>query len=364
MSPDALPGARAGRSRGLVFDDPAFAGHERVVFAHDAASGLRAIIAVHDTTLGPALGGCRLRAYAGEAEALADVLRLAEGMTNKAALAGVPFGGGKMVVLASPEEKTPALLRAIGRAVEGLGGRYVTGEDVGTTAEDMALIGEETRWVMGRPQSAGGAGDPSPSTALGCFVGIQAAVRRALGRASLEGLRVAVQGLGAVGLQLCRLLHAAGAELVVADLDPGRVARCRDELGAAAAAPEAILDAEAEVLAPCAFGGLVARDTVGRLKAKVVAGAANNQLATPEEGRALARRGILYAPDYVINAGGMIRLSAELTGEDAAAAVRRIHGIGETLERVFALAETAGLAPSDAADRLARERLEAARSPA
>ncbi|SMF13028.1 leucine dehydrogenase [Tistlia consotensis] len=344
----------------MIFESAAFDGHEQVVFASDRDSGLRAVIAVHDTTLGPALGGCRLRAYAGEAEAVTDVLRLARGMTCKAALAGVPFGGGKMVVLAEPAAKTPALLRAVGRAIDRLGGRYITGEDVGTTVEDMAEIGAETRWVMGRPESAGGGGDPSPSTALGCFVGIEAAVRRALGRNSLAGVRVAVQGLGAVGFRLCRLLHEAGAALVVSDVDPERVARCRDALGAVTVEPEAILEQEAEVLAPCALGAVVDGATAERLRVRIVAGAANNQLASPEDGRILARRGILYAPDYVINAGGMIRLSGELTGDDAAASERKVRAIAGTLEQLFGLAEAEGLAPSDAADRLACERISAA----
>lgn len=347
-----------------LFGHPDFDHHEKLLFASDAASGLRAIIAIHDTTLGPALGGCRYWRYASEAAALSDVLRLSRGMTYKSALAGLPLGGGKAVILADPRRpKDAAQLRALGRVVESLGGRYTVAEDVGVSLADVEVMAEATRHVAG--VSAGGVGDPSPATAFGVFTGLRAAVRHALGRDDLEGLRVAVQGLGQVGFELCRLLHEAGARLTVADLDAARVARAVTAFGAIAADPRAIVAAEADVFAPCALGGVIDDTALALLRARVVAGAANNQLAAPRHGEALRARGILYAPDYAINAGGIIAIAHEAgrggpryDRDKAFAAIARIE---QTLTEIFRRAEREGMATSTAADRLAEERLRGAR---
>ncbi|WP_342361760.1 Glu/Leu/Phe/Val family dehydrogenase [Terrarubrum flagellatum] len=342
-----------------VFESADFAAHEQVVYAADPEAGLRAIIAIHSTALGPAIGGCRIRPYADETQALIDVLRLSRGMSFKAAVAGVPFGGGKMVVIADPRrDKSPALMRAIGAAVDRLGGRYVTGEDVGTTAEDMTLIKLSTDHVMGLPESSGGSGDPSPRTALGCFVGIVAAVRHRLQRDGVSGVRVAVQGLGNVGRNLCQLLAAAGAELVVSDLRSELVEDAVSAFGARPAAPEEIHRVAADVFAPCALGAVVNDATLPELRAPIVAGAANNQLADEiRHGAQLRDRNILYAPDYVINAGGMIQLAVERSGLDWSEVDRRVRAIGETLTAIFEQADSEGAPPAVAAHNLARSRL-------
>ena len=334
-------------------------GYERLLRCADPESGLRAIVAVHDTTLGPALGGCRMWRYDSEDAALADALRLARGMTRKAAVAGLALGGGKAVIIGDPRRgKTPALLRAFGRAVERLDGAYITGEDVGTSVEDMAVVRGETRHVVGL---AGASGDPSPVTAAGVRHGIRAAVERRFGAATLSGATVAVQGLGHVGYNLCRLLREDGARLIVADPVARRAARAADEFGAAVVAPDAILDAEADVFAPCALGGAIDAGAPARLKAGAVAGAANNQLADATAGEALHRRGILYAPDYVINAGGLINVSWEILrpGEayDREAALAEVAAIGPRLASIFERAARLGVAPERIADEMARERL-------
>ena len=341
-----------------VYRDVAAPGYERVLRCEDPRSGLHAAIAVHDTTLGPALGGCRMWRYAGAAEAIADALRLARGMTFKAAAAGLPLGGGKAVVMGDPRrDKTPGLFRAFGRMVERLGGAYVTGEDVGVTVADMEQARRETRHVAGL---AAGSGDPSPVTAAGVLHGITA-VRRRLGAAGPEGLTVAVQGLGHVGYALCGMLRGAGAGLVVADVDADRAARAAAEFDARAVAPEEIFDAEADVFAPCALGGAVNPGTRDRIKAAVVAGAANNQLAAPEDGRALHLRGILYAPDYVINAGGLMNVSWDVLrpGEpyDRARALADTARIGAALDSIFAASARRGVPPEEVADEIALARL-------
>lgn len=346
----------------MVFESEAFAGHEQVVFAHETDAGLRAIIAIHSTVLGPAIGGCRIHPYQDEAAALRDVLRLSQGMSAKAAIAGVPFGGGKAVVMADPAtNKSPALMRALGRAIDQLGGRYVTGEDVGTTSADMGEIRRETPHVMGMPPEQGGSGDPSPMTALGCLVGIQAAVLHRLGRRDLTGLRVAVQGLGNVGFDLCRRLAEAGAVLTVADVREPIARHCAEALGATAVAPAHIFDADVDVFAPCALGAVIDDNTVGRLRAVVVAGGANNQLANAAHGAALRSQGILYAPDYVINAGGMIQLAIERMGADPAEVERRVRAIHDTLLSIFLTADERSMTTAEAADRLVAERLSAAK---
>jgi leucine dehydrogenase len=340
-----------------VFAAADFAEHEAVVFCRDAASGLRAIVAIHSTARGPALGGCRMWPYADDDAALADVLRLSRAMTLKAAMADLPFGGGKSVVLGDARrDKTGHLLAAFGRAVDGLGGRYIVAEDVGTTVEDMEALGRVTRHAAGTVS-----GNPGPATAWGVFHGMRAAVRHRLKRDGLAGLTVAVQGLGSVGYALCGHLARAGARLVVADVDAAAIGRAVRDFGAAAAAPEAIFDAPAQVFAPCALGGALDADTVPRLRAVVVAGSANNQLATPEDAARLSARGILYAPDYVINAGGIINIAHERRGYDRGRAFAHVARIHDTLAALFARAEAEGVTPAEAADRIAEERIAGAR---
>jgi leucine dehydrogenase len=344
----------------MLFDSVDFGDHEQVVFVNDPASGLKAIIAIHSTTLGPAVGGCRILPYPDDQTALTDVLRLSRGMTMKNAMAGLALGGGKSVIIADPaRQKSPALLRAMGRAIDRLGGRYITAEDVGTTTEDMVEIRKGTPHVMGLPITAGGSGDPSPSTALGCFEGIRAAVRYKSGKQSLSGLRVAIQGLGNVGYNLAWLLSEAGARLVVSDVRRAATDEAAAAFRAEPVSADAIYDADVDVFAPCALGAVINDATLPRLKAGIVAGAANNQLATPAHGLALQKRGIFYAPDYVINAGGIIQVGAEITGESKEAVERRVRAIGETLLTVFQLADADGIPTSEAADRIANSRLSA-----
>ena len=349
-------------SSACVFEAPDFAGHEQVTFVSDATSGLRAIVAIHDTTLGPALGGCRYWHYESEADAVRDALRLAHGMTLKAALADLPLGGGKAVILASGRGKHPDLLRALGRAIDRLGGRYVTAEDVGTTADDMALIATETEHVTGLPDRGG---DPSPLTALGVHLGIRAAVSHRLGTASLDGVTILVQGLGAVGRRLAERLARDGARLLVSDIRVEAVDAAARDLGAGIVAPDAVWEAEADVLAPCALGGVLDDGTIPRLGAAIVAGAANNQLAEPRHGMLLAKRGILYAPDFCINAGGLIGVGHAYLDRardyDRDAVVRQVECIPATLSAIFDAAEAEGGSTERIAVRMAEERLAAAR---
>ncbi len=345
-----------------VFSTRDFADHEQVVFCSDARSGLKAIIAVHNSNLGPALGGCRMWPYASEEEAVRDVLRLSRGMTYKSAMAGLKLGGGKSVIIGNPRtDKSPELLAAFARAVDRLGGSYIAAEDSGTGVEDMKYMSQFTRHVSGivdKPSDGGTrSGDPSPSTAYGTFVGIRAAVRERLGRDSLEGLRVAVQGLGHVGLDLAHQLKAAGAKLWVTDIHREPLVRAAKELEATVVAPEEIFGLDVDVFAPCALGAIVNDHTLPQLKAKIVAGAANNQLAEPRHGAALMQRGILYAPDYVINAGGIIDVYYERTGNfDAAALKRHIERIEDNLMEIFARARQEERPTGEVADAIAEER--------
>ena len=340
-----------------VFQAADFDGHREVMFAHDPDTGLRCVIAVHNTNLGPALGGCRMWPYASDSAALADALRLSRGMTYKAAIAGVRLGGGKSVIVGDARaEKRPELLHAMGRQIDKLGGRYITGEDIGTNPDDMAEIKKTTRYVTCLHEKDGGYGDPAPMTALGVFQAMAAGVEVALGRADLEGVRVALQGVGNVGHNLCRLLAEAGAKLTVCDVFEGNLRRAVDDFGAATVAPDAIFDVDADIFAPCAMGGVLDDDTIPRLKAKVVAGAANNQLGESRHGAALAERGIVYVPDYVANGGGLVCVAAEWYGdppEEVEAKVRRIY---DTSVDVIARANAGGIATSVAADRIAEER--------
>ncbi|TJY62925.1 Glu/Leu/Phe/Val dehydrogenase [Sinimarinibacterium sp. CAU 1509] len=347
-----------------VFDSPAFDAHEGVHCFHDAESGLRAIIAVHSTALGPAAGGCRLWSYASADAAMTDALRLSRGMSYKNAVAGLPLGGGKAVILRDPQRvPTPALFEAFGRVVDQLGGRYVTAEDVGVSVADMEAVARRTRHVCGLSQRDDGSagGDPSPKTAYGVFCGIRAAVRAQLGRDDVAGLRIAVQGLGHVGWHLCELLHAAGARLVVADLNAQTVERARAQFGAETLGVDRILFAPVDVLAPCALGAILNAESIPQLQTRIVAGAANNQLATDADGERLRERGILYAPDYVINAGGIINAGAEyLQSMDEAAVMAKVAGIEQSLLDIFDRANELGVPTHRIADELARRRIEEA----
>ncbi len=338
-----------------VFSSPDFDNHEQVVFCHDEASGLKAIIAIHNTNRGPSLGGCRMWPYASEEEAVTDVLRLSRGMTYKSALAKLPYGGGKSVIIGDPRlDKSPALFRAMGRAVQRLAGRYIVAEDVGISVPDVELMQQETRHVAGT--TAGGAGDPSPATAYGVYMGLRAAVQHRLGQNELDGLTVAVQGLGHVGYYLCKHLAEDGARLVVTDINEAAVQTAVSEFGAERVAPEEIYAADCDVFAPCALGAVINDDTLAFLKAKVVAGSANNQLHEPRHGEILKQRGVLYAPDYVINAGGVIDISHEGRDYDKDKAFAHVAEIHDTLLEIFRRAEAENIPTGEAADRIAEER--------
>ncbi|MGK2285672.1 Leu/Phe/Val dehydrogenase [Pedomonas sp. V897] len=346
-----------------VFSAADFSDHEQVVFVRDAETGLKAIIALHSTALGPAAGGCRMWRYASEEEALRDALRLSRGMSLKNAMADLALGGGKSVIMA-PEGSydRPALLRAFGRAVNSLGGRYITAEDVGTSVADMLVIRQETAHVSGLNSEPGKGGDPSPYTALGVYSGIKASVRHKLGKDSLAGLTIAVQGLGNVGRHLCTMLHRDGAKLIVTDIAQDRVKSAVDAWGAKAVGLDEILSVEADVLAPCALGAVLNAQTIDTLNVPVVAGAANNQLATAEDGERLRQRGILYAPDYVINAGGIIAVSHEILNQfDEPTVIAKVEAIGARLAGIFSQADKEGQSTAAVADRLAEEKIAAAR---
>jgi leucine dehydrogenase len=332
-------------------------GHEQLVVCHDKSSGYRGIIAIHDTTLGPALGGTRFWNYASDEEAIRDVLRLARGMTYKNAVAGLNLGGGKAVIIGDNRTtRREMLFRAHGRFVESLGGRYITAEDVGTSTSDMDFVHMETDYVSGLSSRSG---DPSPVTARGVFRAIQASARTCWGSDHVEGRTVAVQGLGHVGLHLCRELHAAGAHLIVTDIDPAKVRSAAEELHARAVEPEQIYGVQADIFAPCALGGILNDDTIPQLRAPIVAGAANNQLLEERHGDELDRRGILYAPDFVANAGGVINVYSEIAGWSAQRALRKADEIYETTVGVFEIAREQGIPTYEAADRLAERRLKA-----
>jgi leucine dehydrogenase len=343
-----------------VFSHAEYDQHEQVAFHHDLATGLKAIIAVHSTRLGCGLGGCRMWPYASDAEALTDVLRLSKGMTYKAALAGLPQGGGKSVILGDPrKDKTPELMRAMGRFVNQFGGAYVVAEDSGTSVADIHTMAEVTSHIGGLAdadaQAAGRTGDPSPATAYGTFVGLKAAVRHRLGRDDLKGLKVAIQGVGNVGYRLAQHLHEAGAKLWVTDIHFPAVDRCVQEFAATAVSMEQIFALDVDVFAPCALGAIVNDITLPMLKAPVIAGAANNQLARPHHGTALMERGVLYAPDYAINAGGIIEIFHETHGYEAAKARAHLDRIGDTLTQIFQRAAAEKRPTHEVADRLAEE---------
>lgn len=340
-------------------------GHEQVVFTHDKATGLKAIIAVHDTTLGPALGGCRMWNYESDEDAILDVLRLSRGMTYKAAAAGLSLGGGKAVIIGDAKQiKSEALFRAFGRFINTLGGRYITAEDVNINTRDMDFVATETQYVTGITNRAG-SGDPSPVTALGVFNGIKASVKHKLKKDNLSGVRVAIQGCGAVGKYLSGYLHEAGARLVVADIDDGRVQAMVERYQAKTAHVSEIHLADVDVYAPCALGATLNDETIPRLKATIVAGGANNQLKDEERhGGMLRERGILYAPDYVINAGGLINVFHELKGYDGEAARQQASGIYNTMLEIYAEADRANVPTHKASDALAERRINSVKAAA
>jgi leucine dehydrogenase len=331
---------------------------EEIVFFHDAPTKLRAIVAIHSTALGPALGGTRFYPYRTEGDALRDVLRLARGMTYKAAAAGLDLGGGKAVIIGDSRRiKSEELLRAYGRFIDTLQGRYITAEDVGTGGADMDIVRRETRSVTGVSLAMGGSGDPSPVTAWGVFQGLIACAEEVWRSSTLEGKRAAVQGVGKVGYHLVKHLHEAGASIVVSDVDVDSVARAVMEFGVDTADPDKIHGEECDIFAPCALGAVIRDDTIPSLKCRVVAGSANNQLDRPEHGEALRRAGILYAPDYVINAGGLINVADELRGYDRERAMQRVRDIYRTLREIFAMARQEDISTSEAADRFAEARI-------
>ncbi len=340
-----------------VFAAADYRAHEMVSHVQDPASGLRAIVAIHSTVLGPAFGGCRMFPYADDDAALADALRLSRAMTYKAALAGVPFGGGKAVIIGDPaRDKSDALLAAMARFIDSFGGRYQTADDVGTTVRDMAFMRRFTPHARGQADAAG---QPCPATAFGTYHGIRAVAAHRFGRADLAGRTVAIQGLGSVGWRLAGYLAADGARLVVADIGPGIAERAAAAFGAVAVAPDEILFQDVDILSPNALGAVFDATTIPRLRARAIAGAANNQLARPEHGRMLADRGITYAPDYVVNAGGLIDVAHEGPGYDPAVVLDHCAGIADTTARLLARAAREGAAPADIADRMAEERLAA-----
>jgi leucine dehydrogenase len=328
-----------------IFQDLVSYGHEQVSFFVDKESGLKAIVGIHSTTLGPSLGGCRMWNYSSESEALRDVLRLSRGMTYKAAVAGLKLGGGKAVIIGDARQhKSEALLKAFGRSVEMLAGRYYTAEDVGMSVKDIDVIRTQTRFAVGG-SNEGGSGDPS-------------IMHAGLGE-DLEGLTVAVQGLGNVGHHLCSHLSAAGAKLIVADIHKPNVDAIVEQFGAKAVSPEEIISVEADVFAPCALGAVLNERTIPTIKAKVVAGAANNQLETENDGFELQSRGIIYAPDYAINGGGLINVAAELEGYNKELVLSKVSNIQQTIASILDLAKKEDVPPHVAADRMAEQRLAA-----
>jgi leucine dehydrogenase len=332
--------------------------HEQIVFCHNKDAGLRAIIGIHDTTLGPALGGTRMWPYATEEEALRDVLRLSRGMTYKAAVSGLNLGGGKAVIIGDPrKDKSEALFRAFGRFIDSLNGRYITAEDVGIDVNDMEFIFQETENVVGVHQAHGGSGDPSPYTAHGSIQGMKAALQKVYGDEDLSRYSFAIQGAGHVGLHLVKQLRKKGAKVFITDIMEDSIAEAV-KLGAEAVGEDEIYDVEADVFAPCALGAIINEETIPRLKCKIVAGPANNQLANNEAGSELERRGILYAPDYAVNAGGLMNVSIEFEGWNKERALRMTRTIYYNLGRIFKIAERDGIPTWQAADRMAEERIE------
>ena len=342
-----------------IFEQLAPKNYEQLTFCHDEVSGLKAIIAIHDTTLGPALGGTRMWAYPNESSAIRDVLRLSRGMTYKSAVAGLNLGGGKAVIIGDPQKmRTETLFRAFGRFVEGLGGRYITAEDSGTNVRCMEWVRMETSWVTGISRSLGGSGDPSPVTARGTFSGLLACAKRRWGAENLVGKHVAVQGVGAVGYYLVKSIVEAGGRVTVCDISEENLRRVTKEFRVEVVTPSTIFDVNADVFAPCALGGVINDETIKRLRVEIVAGSANNVLEDEDvHGAALDAKGVLYAPDYVINAGGLINVANELEGYNQERALRQAEGIYDILVKIFELADKQRIPTREAADNLARQRI-------
>jgi leucine dehydrogenase len=334
-------------------------GHEQVVFFQDPQVGLKAIVAIHDTTLGPALGGCRFWNYKKEDYALIDVLRLSRGMTYKASITNLDLGGGKSVIIGDPNKlKSEAFFRSFGKCIDSLGGRYITAEDVNVGVADINRVAKETSHVVGVTSRKGGSGDPSPFTALGVFSGIKACVKYRLKKDTLRGLRVAVQGLGSVGKNLCHLLFEEGVQIIVSDIDAARVSDICAKYKARSVAVEDIHRVDADVFSPCALGGVFDANTISQLNCPIVAGGANNQLLDEQEdGMRLKEKGILYAPDYVINAGGLINVSYEIRGYDVAKSTKDTKNIYNTLMDIFIVSEKRNIPTHKASDYLAEKRI-------
>lgn len=337
-------------------------GHEEVIFVQDKSCGLKAIIGIHDTTLGPALGGTRLWPYASEEDALIDVLRLSRGMTYKNAISGLNLGGGKAVIIADPKDKNEALFRSFGRFIESLNGRYITAEDVNTSVDDIEHIFTETNYVTGVAQANGGSGNPSPYTALGVFRGIEASVTKAFGKRDLKGKTIAIQGVGSVGFELAKLLHEAGASIVYTDVNERNIQRMKEGVPSAKfVAPNEIFGVACDVYAPCALGASINDETIPQLKAKIVCGAANNQLKEDRHGLILKEKGILYAPDYLVNAGGVMNVSIEFEGWADSKSRRMVDTIYDKTLEVFKIAESQNIPVNKAADVMAENRITAMR---
>jgi leucine dehydrogenase len=336
-------------------------GHEQVVFCNDEATGLRAIIAIHNTVLGPALGGTRMWKYNSDAEALQDVLRLSKGMTYKAAVTGLNLGGGKAVIIGDArKDKSEALMRRFGKFVNSLSGKYITAEDVGIGTPDMEFVNMETKYVSGIPESYGGSGDPSPVTAYGVYLGIKASAKEVYGSDSLAGKKVAVQGIGHVGEYLVKHLVEEGAKVIISDIYEDRIKDVTSKYGVTAVSPDAIYDADMDIYAPCALGATLNDNTIDRLKCAIVAGAANNQLANEVlHGEALIKKGILYAPDFVINAGGLINVYTELEGYNRQRAMEKAAKIYDTTLDIFKISKEKNIPTYRAANQKAEDRINA-----
>ncbi|MEY2152820.1 MULTISPECIES: Glu/Leu/Phe/Val dehydrogenase dimerization domain-containing protein [Rhodanobacter] len=344
----------------MIFETIAQTDHEQVVFCQNRDAGLKAIIAVHNTVLGPALGGLRMWPYKTEQDAVNDVLRLSRGMTYKNAVAGLNLGGGKAVIIGDPsKDKSEALFRAFGRFVNSLNGRYITAEDVGIDVNDMEYVFRETEYVTGVHQVHGGSGDPSPFTAYGSLQGLMASLQAKFGNEDVGKYSYAVQGCGHVGGEYIKLLREQGAKVFVTDINKEAVQRCVDELGCEAVGLDEIYDVDADVYSPCALGGTVNEQTIDRIKAKIICGPANNQLATDAIGDELQKRGVLYAPDYAVNAGGVMNVSLEIDGYNRERAMRMMRTIYYNLSRIFEISKNEGIPTYKAADRLAEERISA-----
>lgn len=343
-----------------VFGQPSFNDHEQVVFCHDKDTGLKAIIGIHNTVLGPALGGTRMWKYANEWEALNDVLRLSRGMTYKSAISGLNLGGGKAVIIGdSKVDKTPEMITRFGQFVHSLSGKYITAEDVGTTTQDMDLIRDVTPYVTGISEERGGSGNPSPVTAYGVYMGMKAAARHQFGSDNLEGKKILVQGTGHVGETLIDYLTKEGALVQISDINEARMQEVAAKYGATIYAGDDVYSADVDIYAPCALGATVNDATIDKLKAKVIAGAANNQLANEQvHGKLLQEKGILYAPDFLINAGGIINVYAEIVGYDKAESMRRTENIYNTTLEIFNVAEANGITTQQAAMAIAQKRID------